>query len=689
MALQTYIDVFNVTTGSAGTTYARTGYGFQPKALIVWATVDTGTADAVNGGHGGYSIGFASSTTERGYAAISSEDNQNSADTDRMMGTDAVMGLITISGTTDGLLDISAIGSDGVTFIVDDNFAAAYRVMVLAIGGTDITNAKAGAFTMATAAATQDVTDPGFQPDAVLMVCSSLTALGLGTSSILSFGAAAGATPVNAVVAGLSRHSSPTMITRGYCRAGTGTNGDSVVVLTTDTTPVFEARARVSAWLSNGFTLTYDDQASVADYVVYLALKGGAYAIGDLLTQTDTTTDITESPGFQPAAGVVASACRSSDSAGTLSNHHEMSVGAFVSASSECALGHWDENNTGYSECARAQENDACYVNIASDDTLEGAMHITTVNSTGFVARMADADPAQSFVWYLVVGADTSVSLTVSDGAHAHAAETPALTQANVLAINDGAHAHTTDGIALTEAGSLSVGDGTHAHSAESPALETAGATALTLSDGQHVHATDPIDLAQAHTLATSDGQHSHTSDPITLQSGISLSINDGQHGHATDSISLTQASTLTVSDGQHGHATDAVVLTQAHTISVSDGRSLHAAESPALDTSFNLTVSDGQHGHATDALALTQAHVLALSDGQHAHTTDAVSLVLPDIGLTVADCLHALSSDSPVTETGMVYRALVARAAAYEYISAAQAARRRIETTQQTRDAS
>jgi hypothetical protein len=79
-----------------------------------------------------------------------------------------------------------------------------------------------------------------------------------------------------------------------------------------------------------------------------LAIKGGKYSVGDLLTQTDTTTDIVESGfGFQPSVVMTISAGEAATADNTWNINHRLSIGAGTSPSNRLAFGTWDESGVG------------------------------------------------------------------------------------------------------------------------------------------------------------------------------------------------------------------------------------------------------------------------------------------------------------------------------------------------------
>ncbi|HEX6053731.1 MAG TPA: hypothetical protein VFZ21_30890 [Gemmatimonadaceae bacterium] len=314
---------------------------------------------------------------------------------------DACVAVLGGSDTIDGALDFSAFGSDGFTLVVDDAMPDSMRVHYLAIGGTSLTDIDIGFFSEPGATGDQDITAPGFQPDCLLLVSASNSSADpptAGVDSRVMFGAAAGASPSNYVWAGGSNDTSDPTQCVSYCKSG-----ESVATLSSGTSTVV-ARASVSSWLSTGFRLNWTEVSGTATRYIYAALKGGSYALGDLLTQTDTTTDIVESGlGFEPKAALFVSHCKTQSTADTAQDDDDWSMGAFSDTSTEVAFGVNDEDGQATTVVATAVEHDNVYVKVASD-AVESSMQCIAVGSDGFTCEMTDAAAAQAFVWYLAFG---------------------------------------------------------------------------------------------------------------------------------------------------------------------------------------------------------------------------------------------------------------------------------------------
>lgn len=165
------------------------------------------------------------------------------------------------------------------------------------------------------------------------------------------------------------------------------------------------SRADFVSFLSNGFRINWAESAT-ARRVHWVALKGGSYIVGNLLTQTDTVTDIAETGfGFQPSGALFVSHGQAESTSDTAQDHDRLSIGAFDSTSSRVAMGTLDEDNLGDSEVTTAHEFDEVYVSISTASAIQGLMDIKSVESDGLTMIMDDADPAQAFVWYMAVGA--------------------------------------------------------------------------------------------------------------------------------------------------------------------------------------------------------------------------------------------------------------------------------------------
>lgn len=392
---------FNVGTGIVGTTVPVTGVGFQPDVVIFWWSGRTESTDTVSGVDHKRGFGVAVSPTDRRAVFSQSDDGALVAATDAGHQADAAIGALTITGTIDGLADLQSMDAGGFTLVIDDQFATDLRVHYLALGGIDLTNAATGMLTEPASAGTQDIASVGFQPDAVILFSAMIGADPPGTAvdSTMMIGLAAGSSPANAVWAAASNDGSDPTQTRSYSRAG-----ESIAFFDSGIAAM-DGRAGVTSWLSNGFRLNWAEVGG-SRRVHYLALKGGQYLVGDVLTQTDTTTPIVESGfGFTPRAVLIGGSTQAQNAADTPSIWDEFSLGAFTSATERGAQGTEDEDMLATVEVGTQIEFDAVVVDQGgTPGTLEALTDVQSVDADGFTLIMDDADDLQGFVWYLAFG---------------------------------------------------------------------------------------------------------------------------------------------------------------------------------------------------------------------------------------------------------------------------------------------
>ena len=402
MALDRKVGSFNTGTGTSDIVVS--GLGFSPEAIIFWWNGRTETTDAEGGLTHHRGFGFAVSATDRrAMVNRSSNDRAAGALTYRYMSNVAVIAHVDSNGTLDGAVDVASMDSDGFTLAIDDAFPADMRVHYLALGGADLTNAKGGAFLTPTSTGDFDVTDVGFQPDAVLLMSIYINSTTVGDSgdSEISFGAGVSG-GAEAVWAAVSENANQPTDTYGYCRAGEiladidVTNGDIDLI------------ASYVQSLSNGFRLNFSKAPGAAQSgVFYLALKGGRYAIGDLLTRTDTNNIAETGLGVgTPRAILFLSQCKAQSTTDVADAGDEWSMGAATSTTERAAMSVLDQDAVNTTNVGGGVSHDEVYQNLSTADppAMEGEMDMVSFDTDGFTAVMDDTDPSAAFVWYLAIG---------------------------------------------------------------------------------------------------------------------------------------------------------------------------------------------------------------------------------------------------------------------------------------------
>lgn len=346
-----------LTASALGTTYTVSGLSFQPRALrFYWVGLQSNSptnasSQAVSERRG---VGFASSTTSRRAVGSFSEDNAGSANCGVVVGNTEVCITVDGNGTIDGRLDLNSITADGFTLIVDDVAIANITVFWEAWGGDDITNVTIGDIAEPAAIGTQNYTATGFgqflQNQCVMFAgCQSTAAVNTGQVNDSGFCvgfATDSVTTENVTVCGNSDDGSGTMDTDGYCRQGECLS----MITVAGGNP--NARATLSAFGTDTFTLNWLARGVTNRRYVYMAIKGGAWHASSTTIAGNTlnsTTTIQELP-FNVGGISLIGRMTVGQAAGTSTVQDRMAFGSGLSTTSRNSAGVLDEDALGASE---------------------------------------------------------------------------------------------------------------------------------------------------------------------------------------------------------------------------------------------------------------------------------------------------------------------------------------------------
>jgi hypothetical protein len=405
MAVSAACGTFNIGTGAAGTTVTVTP---SPAITLSGATVIkffwTGLTALSNGTRATSRFGtgravsassfFAHATYDEDAAAVSVAKNNHA--------TDCCIGEIDATGAFVGKADLQSLDANGFTLEIIGAFTTDLLVGYLIITGLD--NAEIGTFTPAGVAPTnQTVNNAGnFQPAVTEFFFGG--AVSSSADSTYMHGVATDATHEYVHWSG-ANDAEATANTASYNRAGEclAWNITSPPVGPTNRAEFVSHNAG-----PGGFTINWLERAS-ATLIRYCSYKGGTWTLGDVLTQTDTTTAMTETGfGHAPVAVTLVSATKAETAQdATPGAHDERSVGCATSASSRFVMQMDSRDGNGTMFTHHAARSDCVYANSAPANTaytLEGLMDVQSFDADGFTAIMDDADPAQAFAWYVAVG---------------------------------------------------------------------------------------------------------------------------------------------------------------------------------------------------------------------------------------------------------------------------------------------
>lgn len=379
-------------------TQTITGFGFSPRALLIWTAGGTTTGSF----RASYcaAAGIATGPGEEFGVGFTSRDGITPSDANRTNNDE----VLTLVGTSGGIVlkaELQSLDSDGLTLNYLTVDGTAYLLHYLALGGSDLTGAKAIQWTAPTSAGNQSVSGAGFQPDCVLHLFSSHSDAyeTVSGSSRFCLGAmdSAGRQWASDHLSVDNRNPSDTQRSQATNRC--------IRATTLDLLTQFEA-AFVSMD-ADGFTTNWATvTGGVGNKVWSLCLKGGRYHAGSFSAPTGSppaATTVT-APGFAPCGYLLSSFCKDTTSGGT--NNARQAVGASDGTSEECAL--WlDDNNASTSAADGLDKTDKvlALANNASPAVDAEADH-SQMTSSGFELTWTTTSGTAFEVLYLAFGSD-------------------------------------------------------------------------------------------------------------------------------------------------------------------------------------------------------------------------------------------------------------------------------------------
>jgi hypothetical protein len=401
-----------LTTDALNATKVVTGLGFQPKALrFYWVGLQSNSptnavSGAVNERRG---VGFAVSAASRRCVGTFSLDGGGGAECGSIANDNCVVTTVTAAGASDGRLDINSFDANGFTLIVDDVTPANITVFYEAWGGQDITVAVVGDIAEPAATGNANYTVNGFTDDGLgqcvmFAGVQSTSALNTGQqqSSGLCVGFASSTLSTNnVVVVGNSDEGSGTSDTDGYCFQGDCLA--QIVIAGGDP----NARATLSAWGTNQFTLNWTARATTNRRNIFLAIKGGSWQASSYTIQGNTlnaNTTVSELPFFLRGISIIGR-MTAQNTAGTSTAQDRIGFGSGISTASRNSAGILDNNGQDPTQIGTIVQ----YNSVLSFPTGAGAVQATydinafNLNSFNIIVDTAGG-VANEFHGYLAFG---------------------------------------------------------------------------------------------------------------------------------------------------------------------------------------------------------------------------------------------------------------------------------------------
>lgn len=394
MALQTAYGNFTKSVGGAPASQAISGVGFEPKALIMWATLQTATGIA---GESEFGLGFATGSGVHASGGAS-EDGQDISDVYSRHAVKALT-LRDIAGTLVGECDLTSFDADGFTLSWTINDAVAYIIHYLAIGGSDVTDSDAGFFNTIATTGDQAVTGIGFQPDVVLFWGSATTFnppfnfdnrnqyFGLAVSNTQRATGSISSRDAELTTQTFRRQLTDKCLAFHSSALGGNLGEADFVSMDVD-----------------GFTINWSVAPAGSVRVGYLAIRGGQYYVGSDLQRTTTGTEPTTGVGFLPT-GLLMLSCNQIASA-TVDVHERFSVGAASGAGTEGCIWEGDTDALDISSTDMSTLTDKVIRLIDTDAPVaaDAEADLDSFDADGFTLDWTTADAvAREFV-FLAMG---------------------------------------------------------------------------------------------------------------------------------------------------------------------------------------------------------------------------------------------------------------------------------------------
>lgn len=395
MALSAAAGSFTTGTGTGDLT-AISGLSFQPKVILFAMTGAQALNSAQNTGL--VSLGACSSTSARWAISFADNDAETAGNSSRLIRNDAVLAWLGGGEAVNGLLDVSAIASDGFTPTVDGAFLNSYHVIWLALGGADLT-AEVGTYQQTGGTGTQEVNLAGaFQPSVVILSDSAQSAFGTAEAGgRIGLGWMTSTAQASCCIHGQDT-ADPTntncMTSTTRCLVNTGSTGTLSLQLS------------YVSLDSDGFTVNRDTGAGTPHHG-YIALAGIQAYAGTTAARTDTNTTSVTAPGFQPRAVLF------------MQTGNPTATETATSADANLSVG-WAVGAGGYGVFLSSEDNlaDADSVNRTSNTipihkwnrtgastwTDAGTADVDSLDATGFTYDQLTADSQATLIPYLALG---------------------------------------------------------------------------------------------------------------------------------------------------------------------------------------------------------------------------------------------------------------------------------------------
>lgn len=403
MALQTKVGSFAKIDTVAS--QAVTGVGFTPKAIIFWTTGSNAAAGTWVGNV--YStLGYTAGPANSYAIGAVSLDAQTSSDTARRIAAKCITIPNNLGNATYIEADLTSFDADGFTLNWTTNVGgglAGSQIMYMALGGSDITNAKVQLWTSATGTGNQAVTGVGFKPDLAIHALNGLISPVSGTFTRFITGAMNKHGQQYGQSLSMSDGANPSDTSR-YQQT------DACILAQDNSGATVQGQAHYVSMDSDGFTLNWSTALGAVS-VISLCLKGVSSKIGSFPKTTaaaPASQSVTRTV-FQPRA-VMFSMIDGGVATGPLATA-SWGLGATDTVNSRVAH-FFDSDNTSPTRAKSVYVNDRAVIgSIGTGAVSIDASATATIVPDGFNLTWSPNDTGTADIAYIALG-DAGVNTT-------------------------------------------------------------------------------------------------------------------------------------------------------------------------------------------------------------------------------------------------------------------------------------
>lgn len=375
-----------------------TGVGFTPKVLIILSINSTTQDSYVDDIE--QVIGFQAQVGAGGASMTFTDEDAVSASDSSSGVINRLFDLRDIDDTLDARAYVKSYDADGFTLTYENNDSNAVDISYMAIGGSDITDAEHGIFTLDTSTGSQSVSALS-NADFCMIICTRNAvnghlgdmgcSLGFATSSTARWsswwGAHNGDTTTDTAKIASASH-----IIQIYNPDGQGA----------------DALVDFDGFTGSGFDLDISDAPAAGYFCKYLLIKGGQWQVGNGTGKSSTGTKA-YTTSFEPVG--LFSNIISDTSLDNMTAHSRVCFG-FSDGEAGRAISHHSTDGGGTSDTHQIHESDEIQSLSHAGKSLLVESHVDSFNATDFTLDYTN-DATYVFGWF-VVGSEEAGTTPVS-----------------------------------------------------------------------------------------------------------------------------------------------------------------------------------------------------------------------------------------------------------------------------------